>query len=176
MPWVQNQSGGVAASPREFDVFYLNNVDGPPMWWRFWYADSTQEGGYFKGWEFFVKEKWYEVDLTAVGIPANAKAVFLHCMLDITYRGRGIQEIWATVVAPSAKGSVGANDITGRPYGTRTFRSICMGDGIRDEQSTWVAVENGKISIRASANWGLSIPYPKASAMMIRISAAAYLL
>lgn len=171
--WRSTSSGAVATDPREFDLYYLCPDDGPTSWWKFWYGDREADGGYRKAWPEFVRWGWVDVDATVVDVPIEAKAIFLQCMIDITYAGTGIAEIWLNVRAPSAKDNV-LTDFTGRHYGDRTFRTICTEGGTREAQSTWVAIEDGKFSVRADYNGHGA--YPAIPAYMARISAAAYVL
>jgi hypothetical protein len=178
MAWVETASGGVATNPRAYDLFIMDPDDGPPNWWRFryrTYINSTP--GWENGWDKFEKSKFYDIDVRSVGIPGTAKAVFFHCMLNMTRPARlsGSHHAWATVVHPSEKANIDTTlDDTGRGYGEKTFRLLSNMGSQRLQQGTWVALQDSKVSIRAWFAGNLNAGYPKNPGYMIRISAAAY--
>ena len=112
-----------------------------------------------------VRGVWHRVQVSSLGIPSSAKAVFLSGLLIITH-GYATQTCDLTIAFRAPGDILSAGNYIGQ-----TLEAI-TGSGQRSNMSTWTPVVNGEIEFQWNAN--TTGQYPDECSYGINLSAQSY--
>lgn len=131
--------------------------------WRGSYCAFVSNGAGAGG-DAFAPDVWHTVDVKLLGIPSDAKAVFIHALLIITHSPY-FDEIAGITLSYRRFGATFDN--TGW-YHTQTAEPAKLG-GVRTNDAMWVPIEDGKFQFKWHRQAQIASAWPIGSSFGINM-------